>query len=583
MLTSLRIQHFTIVEELELDFFSGMTVFTGETGAGKSILIDALVLALGGRADASVIRPGNENCDIQAHFVYSAHTPLKEWLQTHGIDTDTEEIILRRVITQEGRSKAYVNGITFPLQKIKELSEFLVHIHGQHEHQTLLNPTTHRQHLDAFAQHENLRQEVSDAYGLCQALDAERQALASFDKGEWETLSLQHTELQQLAPTTQEIEQLYTEQHMLQHSKDYLERIQNIATCIDTDEELTIQRQLQRIQHELTALPQDNPRVASARALFENVHILCDEAMHDLNAFAQDIIPNPERLAEVETRMSALHHFARKYRVDVRELQQHEAALEQKLQHFQQVQHNKTTLEQRYQAAQDAYYNAALKLRASRQQHADALATQITANIQQLGMPHGFVHIHMTPLDNMSPHGIDKVEYHVSTNPGMQPGGLSKIVSGGELSRISLAIQMLAAQQGAAPTLIFDEVDVGIGGSTAAIVGQLLRQLGQHHQVGCVTHQPQVAASAHQHYQVKKTTDQQRTFSHITRLTETAHKVEEIARMLGGLSITDHTRSHAQELLASLGSDLKENLHTQHSKIGLSNDTIHIRPRIVRQ
>jgi DNA repair protein RecN (Recombination protein N) len=250
--------------------------------------------------------------------------------------------------------------------------------------------------------------------------------------------------------------------------------------------------------------------------------------------------------------MSALHHFARKYRLDVHQLAQHSQSLIEQQQIYEQAQQQKITLEQRYQEAKQAYQAVALKLRTSRQQYAPLLAEQITANIRPLGMPHGFITIEITPLETMQAHGLDKVEYQVSSNPGMLPDLLSKVASGGELSRISLAIQMIAAQQGSPSTLIFDEIDVGIGGTTAAIVGQKLRQLGERLQVCCVTHQPQVAASAHHHFEVKKYTENQQTFSLITRLTP-ENKIEEIARMLGGLTITPQTRVHAQEMLVSLG------------------------------
>ena len=552
MLRSLHIQHFAIVAELELDFSAGMTVFTGETGAGKSIMIDALLLTLGARADASVIRPGEEQCDIQASFTYIPYSAPEQWLNDHDLSTEEQEILLRRVITVEGRSKAYINGVSFPLQKVKELSELLVHIHGQHEHQTLLTHTTHRQHLDAYANHGALGQEVHQAYRQCQLLDAERQTLALSDPQALDVLILQIAELQALSPLEGEIEQLHAEQHRLQHAKTYLEHIQTIQYCIDTDEGPSIRQQLHQVMHTLAVFPQDHPRINAASALFENARIACDEAIADLDVFTRELSLDPERLIAVESRMSALHHFARKYRVDVHQLAQHSQTLIQQQHAYQQGQQQKATLEQRYQEAKEAYQAVALKLRSSRQQYAPLLAEQITANIQPLGMPHGFITIEMTPLETMQAHGLDKVEYKVSSNPGMRPDLLSKVASGGELSRVSLAIQMIAAQQGSTATLIFDEIDVGIGGTTAAIVGQKLRQLGKRLQVCCVTHQPQVAASAHHHFEVRKYTENQQTFSLITCLTP-ENKIEEIARMLGGLTVTPQTRVHAQEMLISLG------------------------------
>lgn len=551
MLTFLRIKNFAIVAELELDFASGMSAFTGETGAGKSIMIDALMLALGERADAGIIRPGANNCDIQASFVYLPNSIPDQWLEAHEVSNDDHQIILRRVITSEGRSKAFINGVPFPLQKIKELSEHLVHIHGQHAHQTLLNHITHRQQLDDYAQHTSLCQTVADQYRLCQQLEAERQKLLDLDLNQLNYLRAQLAELQQLAPQEGEVEALHAEHQLLHHAKDYLEQAHYISNLMQAEEAPSIRHHLYQVLQALTALPQDNTHIASATTLIDNAIILCDEAFDDISSFAQKVQLDPERLMTLEARMSALHQHARKYHIDVYQLAAHTQNLENQQTSQAQAEQRLATIEQDLNVAKQAYHAAALQLRASRQQHAKILADQITTNIQQLGMPNGFIDIAFTPLDRMHTHGMDKIEYKVATNIGMQPDLLTKIASGGELSRISLAIQMIAAQQGSTETLLFDEVDVGIGGTTAAIVGQLLRQLGERVQVFCVTHQPQVAASAHHHFEVKKYSDNHQTFSQITTL-NTEQKIEEIARMLGGLTITQQTRSHAKELLDSL-------------------------------
>ena len=552
MLTCLRIKNFAIVAELELDFSAGMTAFTGETGAGKSIMIDALMLALGERADINVIRPGQQTCDIQASFSYVAHSEPAAWLAAHDLPCEDSQIVLRRLITLEGRSKSYINGVAFPLQKVKELSETLVHIHGQHQHQTLLAHPTHRQQLDNYANHTELSQDVLRLYRTCQQLEEERRALTVSDPHQLAYLSAQIEELQQLSPITGEIEALHKEHQLLHHAQDYLETTQHIHQCIDTDDGPSIRHNLHIALQGLAALPQDNAHITSAKALLENANMLCDEALDDLNSFATQVQLDPERLMQIETRMSAMHHFARKYHIEVSRIDSHLQSLTEKQTTLLQEEQRKTTLEQEYATAKQQYLTAALNLRASRQQHAKTLAAHISKNIQQLGMPHGFIDLVFTPLDTMHAHGMDKIEYQVSTNPGMKPDLLSKIASGGELSRISLAIQMIAAQQGATPTLLFDEVDVGIGGATAAIVGQLLRTLGERLQVFCVTHQPQVAACAHQHFEVKKHTDKEQTFSNIVPLTK-EQRIEEIARMLGGLTITQQTRSHAKELLTTLG------------------------------
>ncbi|MCR9191328.1 MAG: DNA repair protein RecN [Gammaproteobacteria bacterium] len=552
MLTSLRIKNFAIVAELELDFQSGMTAFTGETGAGKSIMIDALLLALGERADSStVIRPGTQACDIQACFSSLPNSEPTRWLDEHEINTDEGEILLRRVINDEGRSKAYINGVVFPLQKVKELSQLLVHIHGQHQHQTLLAHPTHREQLDQFAQHADLRQEVSDLYRQCQKLAAERDALLQLHPQESDALAADLQELQTLNPTAEEVETLHQEHQLLHHAKDYLEQTQYLSELLQADETPSVRQQIVTALHTLTHLPQDHPRILAAQTLLEQALIHCDEALDELTTFSENIQIDPERLMTVETRMAALHQLARKHQVEVKQLHTHVQTLEDTLQNQQNLTQRQAQIEEDYLKTCTAYDNAAIALRASRVSHANALAAAITANIQQLGMPHGYITIDIQPLEKRQAHGLDKIEYNVSSNPGMRADTLNKIASGGELSRISLAIQMITAQQGATPTLLFDEVDVGIGGTTAAIVGRHLRTLGQRLQLFCVTHQPQVAASAHHHFVVKKNIEDGQTFSQITPI-YAEHKVEELARMLGGLTITSQTRSHAEELLASL-------------------------------
>ncbi len=551
MLTSLWIKNFAIVAELELDFQSGMTAFTGETGAGKSIMIDALMLALGERADAGVVRPGKDSCDIQACFSYAPDSIPAQWLADHDVQQDEAQIILRRVITQEGRSKAYINGVPFPLQKVKELSETLVHIHGQHQHQTLLLHTTHREQLDQYAEHAELRQALAHLYRDCQRLKEEKSRLAQAHTQDMQEVSQDLQELQRLNPIEGEIDDLHQEHQLLHHAKDYLEQTQCLIQMMSADDAPNVQQYMHTLLQNMTGLPQHNPHIQAAKSLLENATILLEEAYDELESFGQTVHIDPERLGVIEERMSALHHFARKSHIPIQQLHTHIQTLENQLQQHMNIEERKQRVEQELAAAQASYHTLAMQLRNSRIQHAQTLAARITANIQQLGMPDGFIHIDITPLDTMQAHGLDKIEYRVSTNPGLQPDLLTKIASGGELSRISLAIQMIAAQQGATPTLFFDEVDVGIGGATAAIVGRHLRELGTRLQVFCVTHQPQVAASAHQHFLVKKYVDQEQTFSQIVAL-DAALKIEELARMLGGLTITQQTRSHAQELIESL-------------------------------
>ncbi|WED43089.1 DNA repair protein RecN [Legionella cardiaca] len=550
MLTTLRIENFAIVKELELDFLHGMTAFTGETGAGKSIMIDALMLALGDRADASVIRVGEEKCDISASFQIDNESLPAQWLNQNDVPIGDGTIILRRVLYAEGRSKSYINGNPFPLHKVKELSEMLVHIHGQHQHQTLMQHPTHRDQLDRYANHHELLIEVQQLYKKCQKIKQELDLLRQADlhNDKINLLTFQINELSDLNLQENEMQNLHEEHQLLHHACDYLQNTQQIIQLLNADDEANICQGLNQILQLLHDLPQEHYAIKNSCELINNALIQCEEALDEVKKFSEEVQLDPERLQAVEARMSVLHQASRKYHVDINQLAQHFLQLQEELQHLHDSENRIEKLELEYRNLTTAFESAAYKLRASRELSAKKLAAEISASIQQLGMPKGRVEIEITPLEKMQPHGLDKVEYKVCTNPGTVPDTLAKIASGGELSRISLAIQMITAQRGSTPTLLFDEVDVGIGGATAALVGQLLRRLGERLQVFCVTHQPQVASCAHQHFVVEKYSDKQQTFSRIVAL-NSQEKINEIARMLGGLTITEQTRSHAKELL----------------------------------
>lgn len=549
MLTSLRIINFAIVKELDLDFSTGMTAFTGETGAGKSIMIDALMLALGDRADASEIRAGEDKCDISASFHIEHDSLPAQWLTANDLSFD-EEIILRRVLYAEGRSKSYINGHPFPLQKVKELSEMLVHIHGQHQHQTLMQHTTHREQLDRYANHLELLADVQQLYKKSQKIKQELELLSNqkTQNDKIDLLTFQINELSALNVQDNEMQNLHEEHQLLHNACDYLNSTQRITHLLNADDEANICQGLSHILQLLQDLPQEHSTIKNSAELINNALIQCEEALDEIKNFSEQVQLDPERLQDVETRMSVLHQAGRKYQTDVNHLSTYLLQLQKQLQQLQDAESRTEELQQAYQRINDDFATAARKLRASRQSAAKKLAAEISACIQQLGMPKGRIEIEITALEKMHAHGLDKVEYKVCTNPGVAPDSLAKIASGGELSRISLAIQMITAQRGSTPTLLFDEVDVGIGGATAALVGQLLRKLGERLQVFCVTHQPQVASCAHQHFVVEKHSDNQQTFSQIIALSSD-EKISEIARMLGGLTITEQTRSHAKELL----------------------------------
>lgn len=555
MLTTLCIEHFAIVKKLELDFEAGMTVFTGETGAGKSIMIDALLLGLGERADASVVRPGEDKCDITAGFYVDAHSEPAQWLAENDIPFDNGEIFLRRIIYAEGRSKCYINGQPFPQQKIKELSEKLVHVHGQHQHQSLMQHPTHRQQLDRYAGNTEALEALSALYKNIQRIKQDIEAITNREKqsDRIQLLEFQLDELSALNLQEGETQALNQEHQLLHHAREYLEYSQQIDNLLNGDDNPSICTGLNQVMHALHLLPQDNKAIQNAVELINSALIQCEEANTEIQQFATRVQLDPERLQEIETRLTAIHNLARKYHVDSSQLLTTTQSLQEELDNLLNAEKRLLQLEQELDAAYTIYEAAALKLRQKRQEQAPLLAEEISKIIKQLGMPKGWVSIEITPLDKMQAHGLDKVEYKVCTNPGMEPDSLNKIASGGELSRIGLAIQLITAQRGATPTLLFDEVDVGIGGATAALVGKMLRQLGARLQVFCVTHQPQVASCAHNHFQVQKLSDnnQTQTQVHLLRNKET---VNEIARMLGGLTITEQTLSHAEALIEECAS-----------------------------
>lgn len=552
MLRSLFIENLAIVTHLELDLSEGMTAFTGETGAGKSIMIDALMLAMGGRADASVIRAGETKCSVSALFTFEPNSEPALWLEEHDLlDSQSDEIWLRRVIHTEGRSKSYINGQPLPLNKIKALSELLLDIHGQHQHQRLLKPATHRIQLDQYAHHPELLQRVTDHYQTCQKLKHDLAAAnaQATDQAHADLLNYQLEELHALELQENEVDELNQEHSTLHHAKTYLEEIEHIKSILlGDDNSLSIQQNLHHIIQQLNHLPGKHPRVEAAAEFIQTALIQCEEAASEIESFANEVHLDPERLFDVEARLSTLHQVARKYHVAPEQLLAKQQQLEQEHASLEHLEAQQIQLKQAFDAAQADYEQAALLLRASRQQHAENLEQDITGMLQQLDIAHGVVRVMITPSDTMQPHGLDRVEYFVSTNPGIPPDALAKIASGGELSRISLAIQVITARRASTPTLFFDEVDVGIGGATAARVGKLLRTLGERLQVFCVTHQPQVAAAAHHHMLVKKRSDNTHTFSEVLALDAEA-KIEEIARMLGGLHITAETQNHAKALL----------------------------------
>lgn len=550
MLLSLVIQNFVIVKHLELDFANGMTVFTGETGAGKSIMIDALMLVLGSRGDANLIRMGEEKCDITAIFNYHKNSEPALWLATHEFLGDEHTIILRRVIYRLGSSKTFINGHQVPLQKLKELTRMLVHIHGQHQHQNLMHHSVHRKQLDEYAAISELSAQVHILYKACEELKQQISVCQNQDlANRIKLLQFQIAELSALELKKDEPQNLHQEHQFLHNACSYLTQTEQLINLLDGDHKNSICCSLNQCLQLSNSLPKENQLIQNTILLFKNALIQCKEAFAELQNFAGHVEVNPKRLQEIESRLSTLHHTARKYHVEISQLAYHLENLEKELQDLENTTTTIANLQKKYETKLQEFDNKSLELSKLRKLYAPKLGTAITTKMQSLGMQNGWLEVEVvTSLAKRTPYGIDQVEYKVCTNLGTVPAPLTQIASGGELSRISLAIQIITAQKGATPTLIFDEVDVGIGGATAAIVGQLLRNLGERLQVFCITHQPQVAACSHHHFCVEKYTEDEQTYSKIVSLNQ-KQKITEIARMLGGLTITSQTLLHAEELL----------------------------------
>ena len=551
MLSSLQINNFAIVSTLQLDGPAKMSAFTGETGAGKSIMIDALALLLGARADASVVRNGAEKCELSAVFHYDLASKLHDYLVAQELADDSPQIIVRRVINRDGRSKFFINGHVSTALQVKTLGQMLVHIHGQHDQQNLLMHQHHREHLDAFSHANTLRTSVKASFHAYQEAKHALEVLkhTHYSKEQVQLWQYQRQELQELNPRPNELQALDEEHHLLHHAQEYLKQLDFLIDALEDNEHSAILSNLYQLSSTLSTLPKDEHLIQESTNLLDSASIQIQEACNNLRQFMRSVQLDPERLIDVEERMSKWHHLARKLQVDIDKLPAQLDILSTKIAAIEDHDNELLALNQKVDNLKINYLLAAKKLSEHRLKHAAELAHAIEQIIHELGMPHAKLSIDIQTLDEFHPHGMDKVEYLIATNPGIPKAPLAKIASGGELSRISLSIHLITAQRGATPTLLFDEVDVGIGGATAMKVGNRLRELGERLQIFCVTHQPQVASCAHSQFKVSKTSEHNQTYSAIVLLNQEA-RVTEIARMLGGLSITDQSRNNAKELLA---------------------------------
>ncbi len=550
MLQALSIRDFIIVEALDLEFSAGFTTLTGETGAGKSILIDALSLALGARNEGEVTRKGAEKADISATF--SMNESAKTWLADNELNSSALEaapvLVLRRVIYADGRSRGFINGTSATIGQLKELGELLVDIYSQNAHHSLLKTSTQRQILDEFSVSTELANQVARQYktwaGLNrQRLEIEKNSAAFAD--ELADLRDKTRELKQLNFATEEWQDLQQEHHRLANGASLLSGLEACIALIDENEPAAISLLVQ-VQNKLMGLVEFDAELKEAADGVDSAIIQLEEASRSLNRYLQRAELDPARLAEVENRIQAVHNIARKYRIkpeDLTDLLSTDLTRMTELESFA----NDGALAKLEAEALEDYQTFAKQLSVNRHAAAKILSQKISTEMQRLSLSGGQFSVALNTCE-ASANGLETVEFLVAGHAGIEPRALNKVASGGELSRISLALHVTTASQNSVPCMIFDEVDVGIGGGVAEVVGQLLKQLGAERQVLVITHLPQVAAQAAQHLQVSKSQASGATLSHIQALSKT-DRVEEIARMLGGIQITETTRSHAKEML----------------------------------
>jgi len=562
MLKHLHINNFAVIDNLEITFREGLTVLTGETGAGKSILIDALGLILGDRADSSVIRTGCDRTEISAEFYIQVSQELASILDEQSITIENNTLLIRRVINKDGRSRAYINTTSAPIQLLREIGEHLIDIHGQHAHQSLLKRDEQRDLLDGYGDYDDVLTQVDNTFDKWDNATKKLQSLTQSD-GEFAAqlslLKYQVEELAQLELTGNELAALDEEYKRLSNVNNLIESTRRALDDL-YDNDSSVSGRISIIKREIADLEHIDSTLMAITELLENAEIQISEAVNELRAYHDNLEPDPAALHKTEQRLNILHDMGRKHHIQPQQLYGHFLSVSEKLAAMEQNQRRIAELKTQQAKALEEHERASIKLNELRRTCADGMAKSITREIRTLGMPESRFTISVDTLSDPKPHrhGGNQVEFQVSINPGQALRPLRKVASGGELSRISLAIQVLANQDRNIATMIFDEVDAGIGGGIAEIVGNLLWGLAKNRQIFCVTHLPQVAAQADNHFQVQKATDKKTTETHIHELDKDA-RVEEVARMLGGLKISEHTRNHAKEMLALKGASLSEN------------------------
>ena len=552
MLDSIQIRNFAIIDSLQLEFDSGLSALTGETGAGKSILLDAIKLVAGDRAESDFIRQGAERAEISVSFRLDDTPAVHKWLADQEMNADGE-CLVRRVLHANGRSKAFINGFNATLAQLRTLCDKLIDIHGQHEHQSLQVPLVQRQLLDAFLGEHALLDEVRQKFDHYRALEQRlQQAQSSSMEREQrvDLLGLYCDELNQLALTEGEYEVLQDEYRRLSNADALIEQTGQVLAQLYENDDQSIQSVLSLCEQKLSLLLESDKALVSSHELINAALIQVQEATSELRNYRDGIELDGDRLEAINQRIAGIQNLARKHRIEVAALPVLSEELNRELEMLQGDNFNVETIQVDLDKARDDYLFSAGELSLKRRKTAATLSEQVTQVMQQLGMEDGQFIIGVEPQQEPAKHGIDSIRYLVRTNPGQAPKPLSKVASGGELSRISLAIQVIMSESSKIPTLIFDEVDSGVGGGVAEIVGKKLRLLGRDRQVFCVTHLPQVASQAHHHFRVTKTSDHSETSTEVIPLSN-EERLEEVARMLGGVTITAQTRAHASEMLAT--------------------------------
>lgn len=551
MLTSLYVRHFAVVEAAEIAFGPGLTVVSGETGAGKSLLVDALLLLAGARADSAMVRAGSDRAELAAEFDLVDLPEARAWLAREELDEDGA-CQLRRVIRAEGSSRAWINGRPVNAGQLGELAGLLVEIHGQHEHQALLSRAHQLALLDAYAGNEALAAQVRELAVQWRELGARIRRLSGGEDREHRLELLRHElgELEKWALPADELAELEASHKRLANAGRLAEGAAGVAELLDGDSEFALRRALGRAHAELGKLAELDDRLAPLTELLDNAAIQLGEAADGLGRYAQDVDLDPERFAEVDGHLAHLHELGRRHRLPVAELHDKLAALRDELDELEGAGDALDELAARRERVQADYARAAAALGKARQSAASRLGKEVSLLMGELGMAGGVLQVALEPAEGDEPdaQGRERCELLVSANPGQPPRALRKVASGGELARISLAIEVATLGKDSIGTMVFDEVDTGIGGAVAEVVGQKLRALGAQRQVLCVTHLPQVAAQGHAHLRVSKHSEDDATRTRIDTL-DAAGRRDELARMLGGVEITRETRAHAKKML----------------------------------